>query len=242
MIDLRLVFVLHDSAERHVRVLALELLRLVVRHAERRRDFLRDHVAGHGDRAVVELLPVDDHERRRLSADVEDDGAPVAAPARLERVRERDRRDVDALGREPGAFDGRSDLLDLVGLGRHDHHVLLAVLVVSEDLPVADHLVDRERDVLLDLEADHLVELVGASRGRDRREAREHHLSGDRDRHGAGLYPLLADDLEDRRREYRVRVPRVERGRKRGYAVVDEREAALAAFVFGKLDGRRADV
>ena len=130
----------------------------------------------------------------------------------------------------------------LVDLRGDDHHVLLAVFVVAENLPVADHLVDRERNVLLDLETDHLVEPVRTSGGRDGREAREHHLPGNRDGDWTRLDALLADDLEERRREERARVAGVERSGEGGDAVVDERQAAFPAFVFGKLHRGSADV
>ena len=218
----RRVLVLDNAAEGDVRGGALVFLRLLRRAPERGAYLLRDRVARDGDRAVVELVAVDDHERRRLGADIEDDAAPAVCGARVAKhVREGDRRDVHELRRESRATHGGHDVLDLVDLRGDDHHVLLAVFVVAENLPVADHLVDRERNVLLDLETDHLVEPVRPSGGRDGREAREHHLPGNRDRDWTRLDALLADDLEERRREERARVAGVERSGEGGDAVVD---------------------
>ena len=239
----RRVFVFDNATEGDVRGGALVFLRLLRRAPERRAYLLRDRVARDGNRAVVELVAVDDHERRRLGADVEDDATPAVCGASMAKhVREGDRRYIDKLRSEPGAAHGGHDVLDLVDLRGDDHHVLLAVFVVAENLPVADHLVDRERDVLLDLETDHLVESVGPSGGCDGREAREHHLPGDRNCDRARLDALLADDLEERRREKCARVAGVERGGEGGDAVVDKRQAALPAFILGELHSGSADV
>ena len=70
-----LVLVLRHAAERDVAALELELFGLLEGTAERLRDVLRDEVAGDGDRAVVDLLVLEDDQVRRLRADVEDDRA-----------------------------------------------------------------------------------------------------------------------------------------------------------------------
>ena len=239
----RLVLVLRDAPERDITLRDLKLLRLLQRASERRGNLLRDGIARDRDRTVVDALAFRDHEGRRLGADVKDDDAIVGVRGLTNQIHERERRDIHELDPETRADDGPGDGLDLVDLRRDDQHRLVTVRRVTDDLAVADHLVDRERDVLLDLVTDHLLELLRAARHRNRREALEGHLPGDGNRDRARLDSLLADDLKKRRRKNRLGVPAVERRGEMRRAVVQERQGALRArLVLGELDRRRPDV
>ena len=191
-----LVLILRHAAERHIAALELKLFGLLERTSELLRDFLRDRVAGHGNRAVVDLLVLEDDEVGRLRTHVENHRAPAELGiGELQRVADRDRRNVHHHRLETGRTHGIRHRTHALELRRHDQRRLVALRRHADELVVADDFVDRERDVLLDLVADLLF---GVADGRNLRKPREDHLAAERHDERPRTDSLLAHDLVDR--------------------------------------------
>ena len=76
-------------------------------------------------------------------------------------------------------LDGVVDLIEQIGLDRHDDHLDLRGVAAIHELVIPDDLVDRVGNVLLRLEGDDLIHLLLADR-RQLHEAREDRLRGNR--------------------------------------------------------------
>ena len=181
----------------------------------------------------------DVHERHGLAA--------RGVVVRLERVLHRERRHVDRHRHEARLVDHLHVVVDQVLLRRDQQDLHLAVVVAAaEDLEVEVHLVHVERDVLLGLPADLLVELLAAHRGKahllhDHRVPR--HRGGDVLRLDLPVVDRLADRLGDRAR-VQERALHDRLGGNARDAEMRQLEAAGAALhrELDRLDRGRSDV
>ena len=112
------------------------------------------------------LFGLDENQVRRARAEIDQQRrAFQVAVIVAEGVVERHRRGVDDLRAEPAAFDGAVELIEQIGLDRHEHDFHLAVLAAADELIIPHDFLDRERHVLLRLEPDDLLDLFLGDRG-----------------------------------------------------------------------------
>ena len=130
-----------------------------------------------------------------------------------EAIEEGQRRQVDSGHLDALLLDLVIDVIERVGLDRHQRDFALRPGFLPDELVVPDDFVDREGHILPGLELDDLVGLV-VLEGRQLHEAREDHMARDGIPHVAALELELLRQFQDRHPQLRQpgRPPR--RGRR----------------------------
>ena len=229
------ILVLHHAAHGNVCVCELVALGLLYCASEILRDFLGDGSASHGDRAIVKLFTFNDGKRSGLSADIHHHNALIGiCRISLYKIRNRNGSDAHDFRIEPRHLDGGGDALHLLDFGSHNQDGLVAVFRVAKNLMARDHLVDRERNVLLDVAADERSKLLRVAHHRNRHSAQERHLPGNGNGHLAGPNALLAHDALNGRHENHVGVAGVNIGRKSCRAIFKQMRCLRAYIILGK--------
>ena len=130
------------------------------------------------DAAGEKAGTIDVNEVAGLRPDVEEHGAFLQVRVVIaEGIVEGGGRGIDELGAHATAGDGFADLVERVSLDGDEDDFFFNV-IAWENLPIPDDFIDRERENLLGLEANQLVDILLIER-RQLDEAVEHGLAGE---------------------------------------------------------------